>query len=136
MSEEFEGIDDIKELFNQILGSEVTIKDSIDATEEGVFIIFIKRLEESYNIENQLFDVGGIELSKVVDPLWFVLENTFRFLYGEEATDLIWWYIFDRINPDGSFAPLEDENGKEYIFKDAKDLWSYIKYRFPREDKE
>ena len=136
MSEEFEGIDDIKELFNQILGSEVTIKDSIDATEEGVFIIFIKRLEESYNIENQLFDVGGIELSKVVDPLWFVLENTFKFLYGEEATDLIWWYIFDRINPDGSLSPLEDENGKEYIFKDAKDLWSYIKYRFPREDKE
>ena len=136
MSEEFEGIDDIKDLFNQILGSEVIIKDNIDATEEGVFIVFIKKLEEAYNIENQLFDIGGLELAKVTDPLWFVLENTFKFLYGEEAADLVWWYIFDRFNPDGSVVPLEDENGKEYIFKDAKDLWSYIKYRFPQDSEE
>lgn len=136
MSEEFEGIDDIKDLFNQILGSEVIIKDNIDATEEGVFVVFIKKLEEAYNIENQLFDVGGLELAKVTDPLWFVLENAFKFLYGEEAADLVWWYIFDRFNPDGSVVPLEDENGKEYIFKDAKDLWSYIKYRFPQDSEE
>lgn len=133
MSEEFEGIDDIKNLFNQILGSEVTIKDNIDATEEGVFLVFIKKLEEAYEIENKLFEVSGIELAKVTDPLWFVLENSFKFLYGEGATDLIWWYIFDRFNPDGSIVPLEDENGKKYIFKDPKDLWTYIKYRFPRD---
>ena len=136
MSEEFEGTDDIKDLFNQILGSEVIIKDNIDATEEGVFIVFIKKLEEAYNVENQLFDIGGLELAKITDPLWFVLENSFKFLYGEEAADLIWWYIFDRFNPDGSVVPLEDENGKEYIFKDAKDLWSYIKYRFPQDSEE
>jgi hypothetical protein len=136
MSKEFEGIDDIKDLFNQILGSEVIIKDNIDATEEGVFIVFIKKLEEAYNVENQLFDIGGLELAKITDPLWFVLENSFKFLYGEEAADLIWWYIFDRFNPDGSVVPLEDENGKEYIFKDAKDLWSYIKYRFPQDSEE
>lgn len=137
MSEEdFEGLDDIKNLFNQVLGSEVTIKDNIDATEEGVFLAFIKKLEESYEVENKLFEVSGIELAKVTDPLWFVLENSFKFLYGEEAADLILWYIFDRFNPDGSIVPLEDENGKEYIFENAKDLWSYIKYRFPQEDSE
>lgn len=133
MSEEFEGIEDIKNLFNQILGSEVTIKDNIDATEEGVFLAFIKKLEKAYEVENQLFEVSGIELARVTDPLWFVLENTFKFLYGEEATGLIWWYIFDRFNPDGTVVPLEDESGKQYTFKDAKDLWSYIKYRFPED---
>ena len=136
MSEEFEGLGDIKDLFNQILGSEVTIKDNIDATEEGVFIVFIKKLEEAYEIENKLFEAGGIELTKITDPLWFVLENSFKFLYGEEASELIFWYIFDRFNPDGSIVPLEDENGKQYIFKDPKDLWSYIKYRFPQDSEE
>jgi hypothetical protein len=136
MSDDFEGIQDIKDLFNQVLGSEVTIKDNIDANEEGVFIVFIKKLEEAYNIENQLFDIGGLELAKVTDPLWFVLENSFKFLYGEEATDLIWWYIFDRFNPDGSVVPLEDENGKQYIFNEPKDLWAYIKYRFPQDSEE
>jgi len=136
MSDEFEGIQDIKDLFNQVLGSEVTIKDNIDATEEGVFIVFIKKLEEAYEIENKLFEAGGIELTKITDPLWFVLENSFKFLYGEEASELIFWYIFDRFNPDGSIVPLEDENGKQYIFKDPKDLWSYIKYRFPQDSEE
>lgn len=136
MSEEFEDLNDIKNLFTQILGSEVTIKDNIDATEEGVFLVFIKKLEEAYNIENQLFEVSEIELAKITDPLWFVLENSFKFLYGEEAADLIWWYIFDRFNPDGTIVPLEDENGKQYIFKEPKDLWSYIKYRFPQDSEE
>ena len=47
MEDEFEGINDIKELFNQILGSEVTIKDNLDATEEGVFLVFIKKIRRS-----------------------------------------------------------------------------------------
>lgn len=134
MSEEFDSTRDIKDLFNQVLGSEVTIKDNIDATEEGVFLIFIKKLEEAYKIENKLFEISGIELGRVIDPIWFVLEHSFKFLYGEEATDLIMWYIFDRFNPDGSIIPIEDEDGKQYIFKDPKDLWSYIKYTFPNED--
>lgn len=136
MSEEFEGMKDIKNLFTQILGSEVTIKDNIDATEEGIFLAFIKKLEEAYETENKLFEAGGLELTKVTDPLWFVLENSFKFLYGEEAANLIWWYIFDRFNPDGSIVPLEDEYGKEYVFKNTKDLWSYIKHRFPQDSED
>jgi hypothetical protein len=133
MDNEFEGINDIKELFNQILGSEVTIKDNLDATEEGVFLVFIKKLEEAYEMENDLFEVSGIELTKITDPLWFVLENTFKFLYGEEAANLVWWYVFDRFNPDGTIVPLEDESGKQYTLNSPKDLWSYIKYRFPKD---
>jgi hypothetical protein len=133
MDNEFEGINDIKELFNQILGSEVIIKDNLDATEEGVFLVFIKKLEEAYEMENDLFEVSGIELTKITDPLWFVLENTFKFLYGEEAANLVWWYVFDRFNPDGTIVPLEDESGKQYTLNSPKDLWSYIKYRFPKD---
>lgn len=128
MSEEFEGSKDIKDLFRRILGSEVIIKDNIDATEKGVFLLFIKKLEDTYERENVVFEESGIELSRITDPLWFVIENSFKFLYGEEVTELVFWYIFDRFNPDGSIVPLEDEDGKQYIFKDANDLWSYIRY--------
>lgn len=128
MSEEFEGSKDIKDLFKQILGSEVIIKDNIDATEKGVFLLLIKKLEQSNETENLIFEHGGLELAKVTDPLWFVIENSFKFLYGEEIAELVFWYVFDRFNPDGTIVPLEDEEGKQYTFKDANDLWSYIKY--------
>lgn len=134
--EEFEEVRDIRDLFKQILGSEVNIKDNIDATEEGVFIAFIKKLEEANEIENQLFELSGIELNKVTDPLWFVLENSFKFLYGEEVSELIWWYVFDRFNPDGTIVPLEDEDGKQYTFENPKELWNYIRFAFPESSQE
>lgn len=130
---EFDGIDDVKNLFKEILGSEVIVSDSMDITEEIIFVVFIQRLEESFEIENKLYEIGNIELGQITEPLWFVLEQTFKLLYGEEATNLVWWYIFDRIEKDGSVIPFVDEDGKEYNFKNAKELWMYINHRFPQD---
>ena len=130
---EFDGIDDVKNLFKEILGSEVIVSDSMDITEEIIFVVFIQRLEESFEIENKLYEIGNIELGQITEPLWFVLEQTFKLLYGEEATNLVWWYIFDRIEKDGSVIPFVDEDGKEYNFKKAKELWMYINHRFPQD---
>ena len=130
---EFEGIDDVKKLFKKILGSEVIVNDSIDVTEEIIFVDFILRLEEAFETENKLYEIGGIELGQVTEPLWFVLEHTFKLLYGEEATNLIWWYIFDRIGENDEITPFTDEDGKEYTFQNAKELWMYINYRFPQD---
>ena len=130
---EFEGIDDVKKLFKKILGSEVIVNDSMDVTEEIIFVVFIQRLEEAFETENKLYEIGGIELGQVTEPLWFVLEHTFKLLYGEEATNLIWWYIFDRIGENDEITPFIDEDGKEYTFQNAKELWMYINYRFPQD---
>jgi hypothetical protein len=128
MMEEF---DDIKGLFKKILGSEVNIKDNIKATEKSVFCLFINNLEKSNTMENKLIDEGGVDCSKLTDPLWIVIENLFKFLYGEKATGIIMWYIYERFNPDGTIIPLEDKQGKQYILTTPEDLYSYIKYRYP-----
>jgi hypothetical protein len=130
---EFEGINDVKKLFKKILGSEVIVNDSMDVTEEIIFVVFIQRLEEAFETENKLYEIGRIELGQVTEPLWFVLEHTFKLLYGEEATNLIWWYIFDRIGENDEITPFTDEDGKEYTFQNAKELWMYINYRFPQD---
>ena len=67
---------DLKKLFNLILGVDVNIKDNIDQSEELIFKKFIDKLEASYNIENKVFETSGIDLTKVTDGLWFVVENT------------------------------------------------------------
>ena len=119
----------LQELFKGILGTEVNIKDNVDATEEISFKIFIEKLESAYKTENKIFEEGGIDLTRISDPLWFVIESCFRSVYGEEATDIILWYIYDRFNPDGSIVPLEGPGGKLFVIKDASDLWGYIKYK-------
>ena len=123
------GNEDLKKLFKLVLGTKVNIKDNIDATEEIIFEKFITKLEESYKLEEKTFEAGGIDLTKITEGLWFVVENQLRMLYGEDASQIIIWYIYDRFNPDGSIVPLEGPNEKLFILKNPKDLWSYIKYK-------
>ena len=63
------------------------------------------------------------------------MENSFRFLYGEEATELIMWYVFNRIDENGEIEHLQDEDGKEYILDTPQKLWKQIKGRY-RDDSE
>lgn len=133
MSEGIDGLDNIKDLFETILGSDVIVKDSMDVNEQIVFIVFIERLEEAFKVEEQIFRSSGIELGSVTEPLWFVLENSFKLLYGEEATNLVWWWIFDRIDEDGDIHPYIDEDDRELNFTDTQELWLYINHRFPKD---
>jgi hypothetical protein len=129
MIDEFDENKDIKKLFDTILNSNVTIKDTLDSTEETVFTTFITKMEESYIVETKVYDESGIELTQITDPLWFVLENTFKLLYGIEATDLILWYIYDRFDSEGKLIPIPDEE-EELILKTTSDLWDYIKTNY------
>ena len=79
----------LQKLFKIILGTEVNIKDNIDVTEELIFVNLIKKLEESEKMEHTVFQSSGIDLSKVTDGLWFVIENQMRLLYGPESSEIV-----------------------------------------------
>jgi hypothetical protein len=131
--EDFEGKKEIIDLFDKILGSKVSIKDNINKTEETLFVHFVNKLDETHIDEEKLYESSGIEIGRYTNPLWDVIENILKLLYGEESADLIQWYILDRFNPDGTIVPIEDENGKQYKFNTPEDLWSYINYRYKKD---
>lgn len=125
---------DFKDLFTRILGAEINIKDNISKNEEVIFIRFINILSSQLAKEKKLYKISGIELFKYTDPLWGVIEDVLKLLYGEEEVKLIMWYLIDRINPDGSIEYIEDENRKKYTLLTPKDLWSYINHRYPKDN--
>lgn len=133
MKGEFEGAKDMKTLFEGILGSDVIIKDNLDATEETVFDVFLKKLDESRLKEDVIFDEAGIDLKQVTDPLWLVVESMIKMLYGTDAADLMLWWLFERFDPStGELLELFDEDsGKKYRLETPRDLYAYIKHRFP-----
>ena len=130
--EDVEGKKEIINLFNSILGSKVSIKDNMDKTEESIFVHFVNELDKAQTAEHKLFENSKIELNHYTDPLWNVIENLLKLLYGEDQAELIQWYIYDRFNADGSIVPIEDESGKKYIFTNPEDLWSYMNYRYSK----
>jgi hypothetical protein len=125
----FEGpeeIKHIKKLFDAVLGANITVKDNIKATESTVFEILIQKADDSLNIEDKLVEVADISIAKITDPLWFVIENQFKLIYGEQATELIMWYLMERLDEDNNVIPLEDEEENRIILNKPIDLWNYL----------
>lgn len=132
MSEEISGQDDLKKLFEDILGSSIILKDNIKVTEESVFCLLVNKLDKAHKDDEALFELSGIDLTQSKNDLWFVVESLLKIAYGQDAFDMIMWFILDRFNPDGKVVPFEDEKGKQFSLITAKDLFHFLKHRFPK----
>ena len=130
MGELFECEDDIRDLFKQMLGSDMIIKDNIKESEEKLFILFVEQLEKAKELEDKVVEIG-LDVHPLVDPLWIVIENMLKLQFGLDTTNLIMFYLYDKIGPDGKIIPLVEEGSdKKFVLKDPKDLFSYIKFRY------
>tara|TARA_B110000444_G_C18748651_1_gene551594 strand:- start:571 stop:969 length:399 start_codon:yes stop_codon:yes gene_type:complete len=125
---EYDGVKDMKDLFEEILGSKVNIKDDFENSEEIVFNTFINKLRLQTKTEDQIQDISGLEISKVTDNLWYMVENLLKFAYGEEATEVIMWYVLLR-DEDSEYW---EENEEAYKINDLKSLWKFVKKKLDK----
>jgi hypothetical protein len=134
----FEGpeeIKHIKKLFDTVLGADTIVKDNIKATESTVFEVLIQKADDSLNLEDKLGEMN-IDITKITDPLWFVIENQFKLIYGEEAAEIIMWYLMERLDEDNNVVALEDEDENKIILNKPIDLWKYLQKNIFNKDLE
>ena len=132
MEEGIEGMDDLKNLFEKILGSNITLKDTMEVNEESVFCLIVNKLDKAHKDDEALFELSGMDLSKCKEDLLFVIDALLKISYGQDAFDMIMWFILDRFNPDGKVVPFEDEEGKTFSLITSNDLFHFLKHRFPK----
>jgi hypothetical protein len=134
----FEGPEEIKyikKVFDTVLGADTIVKDNIKATESTVFEILIQKADDSLNLEDKLGEMN-IDITKITDPLWFVIENQFKLIYGEEAAEIIMWYLMERLDEDNNVVALEDEDENKIILNKPIDLWKYLQKNIFNKDLE
>ena len=85
----------LQEVFEDILGIDVELKEDLGNQEKKVFIRTIKKLEEIIKKEDKLHK-AGIDLSKFIDPYMVVIENLILLSFGDAMSHLILWYLYDR----------------------------------------
>jgi hypothetical protein len=46
--------------------------------------------------------------------------------FGKEGAEVIVYYLWERLNEDGSVNPLLDDDSKEIYLNNAEDLWNLL----------
>lgn len=119
---------DIKK-FGQRLKIEES-KTSKVKKEKEVFIETITLIEHSLQRSDILFNDFSIDLYSYEEYFMKVIENLFLINYGEAICDIIFWYLYDRVDEKGKIYPLiyqeEEKEEIEIIIKTPNDLWKFI----------
>ena len=68
----------------------------------------------------------NIDLTSYDETFYEAIDNLFLLHFGKEASELIYFYLYERIDPDGTVNELEDVNGNPLILNSPMDLWNVI----------
>lgn len=68
----------------------------------------------------------GINLSSYDELFYKVVDALVEFHFGPEITELIFFYIYDRVSPEGTINELKDDKGNSYLLNNSSDLWELI----------
>lgn len=91
-----------------------------------LFIHAINNLETAIIRSNIAFTDFGIDYTGY-DEVYFASTDALILLaFGKDAAELISFYLWDRINPDGTINPIYDENNNEILLKDVHQLWELL----------
>jgi len=114
----------------QLLGENVTIKESPKSEEEraeAIFIDTITSIEHIWSSDNKLHEEYGIDLLGFTQYYYHIIENLIVLQYGYDKAEIIWWWVLDRFAEDGELLGVETEDGKVHVLKTAKHLYRFLK---------
>ena len=118
----------IKNLARNI-GKGINMKKNIKSLKgkEDQFLVELKEsLCELESVVNTT-SVLGINLFIYEEKYINIIRALLIEVYGETKCDIIIWWIFESITPEGEVLPLTDEKGKQYNIKTPKQLVKFLK---------
>ena len=132
--EQNDHIERLQEQINLIIGTESTLKrrkKNADDIQREIFLNTIPLLEHIVDRGAMLSSDYGIDMIKYEEPLFKIIDSLIYLHFGKEAGDLIMFYVYERVNPDGTINPLEDGEGNIVPLERLEDLWELVKYLIP-----
>ena len=122
--------DGIKKSIDEIIGVDTFLKrkkKTEDDQQREKFIKIIQTLEE---IEVRGMILGNdlaLDFSSYDEKFYSVIDNLFYLHFGKEACELIFFYIYERLNPDGTADEVVDMDGNAIPLTSPEDLWELVK---------
>lgn len=100
-------------------------KSNTDKKKE-LFVQMINNLEQAISRSNIAYVDLEMDMSRYDEKFYVVIDILLYMGFGPQCQELLSYYLWDRILPDGSILPLYDENENEITINSAYDLWDLI----------
>ena len=126
---EHNGYDDIKKAVDQLLKINSTVKRKRKAyldKQKDLFISIIMALQASQTRTILTQTELKLDFSSYDEMYLQIIDSLILLHFGKEGYELITFYLYEKINPDGSFNELFDDDGKIVPSTTPSDIWNIL----------
>lgn len=124
-----QSLNEIQTAINQVLGVKSLIrrkKKTQETKKRELFISIINSIEAIINRQNLMYAELNLDLANYDEAFLDTIDALIVLHFGKEGAELIAYYLWDRVAPDGSVSSLLDSDGKEVYLETALDLWNLL----------
>ena len=116
----------IKKL-TDLIGKGINIQENHKSTKLKEKHFFFDIITELCQLEakSQIISSAGVNVMEYEDGFLKVINLLLEKYFGEAKSQIIMWWVFESINPEGEVSALVDENKKEHIINTPKFLKRY-----------
>jgi hypothetical protein len=136
MSNNEEHVNGIKKSIDDILGTDTSLKRKKKTEEDTNRERFEKIIQTLEEIEVRSIILGNdlnLDFTSYDEKFYLVVDSLFHLHFGKEASELIFFYLYERINPDGTANGLQNDEGEIIELSSPTDLWYLLKAMQDRE---
>ena len=121
----------IKKSIEDIIGSDTVLKRKKKTEEDLNRESFEKiiMLMDEIQVRGVLLHADlGLDYSAYDEKFYEIIDRLFQMQFGREAAEIIFFYTYERINPDGTINELVDENNQVIALNSPTDLWYLVNH--------
>ena len=121
----------VQQSIESIIGADTILKRRKKTEEDinrEVFEKIILTLEQA-NVRSSI--IGGdfkLDFTSYDETFYEIIDNLILMQFGKEASEVIFFYVYERINPDGTVNELADQDGNVVALNTPTDLWMLVNH--------
>jgi hypothetical protein len=124
-----QALTEIQSAINELLNVKSLIrkkKKTQSDKKKELFISIVNAIEQVTNRQNLMYIDLQLDFTTYDESFLDIIDALIILHFGKEGAELIAYYLWDRVNPDGTINALLSEDGVEIILETVHDLWNLL----------
>lgn len=121
--------EEVKKSIENIIGTNTSVKRKKKTKEDIDRLLFNRIVSNMLSLEGRAVVATnelGLNFSQYDEDFYNIIDDLILIHFGNQAAELIYFYIYERINPDGSINDLIDKSSNIIPLNTIDDLWDIV----------